>query len=199
MKLYEKEMTIPLIEGNKELLNYFSRYLSGNLSPNNTISPAPLKFAVTKTDDKGYHCELGILDDNDKRIDSIFNFRRRECEKTDKFNAVLVIPTGIDAVLGGHAVDAGALARLMASACDTLITHPNVVNGSDINELPDNDDQYAVRLWDKEDVISLAKIMEVKLTEKQVNDILGQIDRADDVKHGVKQEILGCYIASAVT
>lgn len=68
-----------------------------------------------------------------------------------------------------------------------------------INELPDGDDQYALRLWNKEDVTSLAKIMEVKLTEKQANDILGQIDRADDVKHGVKQEILGCYIASAVT
>jgi len=26
----------------------------------------------------------------------------------------------------------------LASACDTLVTHPNVVNASDINELPEN-------------------------------------------------------------
>jgi len=68
-----------------------------------------------------------------------------------------------------------------------------------INELPDGDDQYALRLWNKEDVLSLAKVMEVKLTEKLANDILCKIDYNFDVVHGVKQEILGCYIASAVT
>jgi hypothetical protein len=26
----------------------------------------------------------------------------------------------------------------MAASCDTLITHPNVVNAADINELPEN-------------------------------------------------------------
>jgi hypothetical protein len=30
------------------------------------------------------------------------------------------------------------VARLLASSCDNLITHPNVVNASDINELPEN-------------------------------------------------------------
>ena len=29
-------------------------------------------------------------------------------------------------------------AQLLASVCDTLITHPNVVNASDINEMPAN-------------------------------------------------------------
>jgi hypothetical protein len=50
----------------------------------------------------------------------------------------MVIPTGINCAIGGHAGDAGAMARLFASVCDTLILHPNVVNASDINELPDN-------------------------------------------------------------
>ena len=30
------------------------------------------------------------------------------------------------------------VARLLAESCDTLITHPNVVNASDINEMPEN-------------------------------------------------------------
>lgn len=54
------------------------------------------------------------------------------------FSVALLIPTGLGATLGGHAGDAGSVARLMASVCDTLITHPNVVNASDINEMTDN-------------------------------------------------------------
>lgn len=49
-----------------------------------------------------------------------------------------MIPTGINAELGGHSGDGGPLARLMASVCDTLITHPNVVNAADVNELTEN-------------------------------------------------------------
>jgi Protein of unknown function (DUF3326) len=48
------------------------------------------------------------------------------------------VPTGIDAAVGGHAGDAGPVARLLAAASDRLITHPNVVNGADINEMPEN-------------------------------------------------------------
>lgn len=51
---------------------------------------------------------------------------------------VLIVPTGIGAEIGGHAGDAGPVARLIGACCDKLILHPNVVNGSDINEMPDN-------------------------------------------------------------
>lgn len=54
------------------------------------------------------------------------------------FNAVLIIPTGIGCEIGGHAGDANPVAKLLASVCDTLILHPNVVNASDINEMPEN-------------------------------------------------------------
>jgi len=53
-------------------------------------------------------------------------------------NAVMIIPTGIGCEIGGHAGDATPSARLLASVCDTLIIHPNVVNASDIAELTDN-------------------------------------------------------------
>ena len=65
--------------------------------------------------------------------DSIFRFVRRKVENTDSFNAVLLVPTGIGAEIGGHAGDATPVAKLLAEACDTLVTHPNVVNASDFN------------------------------------------------------------------
>lgn len=51
---------------------------------------------------------------------------------------VLIIPTGIGAEIGGHAGDANPVCKLLAECCDRLITHPNVVNASDINEMPRN-------------------------------------------------------------
>ncbi len=53
-------------------------------------------------------------------------------------NIVLIIPTGIGAKIGGHAGDANPVCKLLASLSDTLVTHPNVVNASDINEMSDN-------------------------------------------------------------
>lgn len=51
---------------------------------------------------------------------------------------VMIVPTGVGAEIGGHAGDATPAAKLLAACCDTLITHPNVLNASDINEIPEN-------------------------------------------------------------
>lgn len=53
-------------------------------------------------------------------------------------NVVLIVPTGLGAEIGGHAGDANPVAKLIGRCCDKLITHPNVVNASDINEMPEN-------------------------------------------------------------
>ncbi len=53
-------------------------------------------------------------------------------------NVVLIVPTGIGAEIGGHAGDANPVAKLIGKCCDKLIVHPNVVNASDINEMPEN-------------------------------------------------------------
>jgi len=55
-----------------------------------------------------------------------------------EFIAVMIIPTGIGAKIGGHAGDATLPAHLLAGVCDTLIIHPNVVNAADLNEMPHN-------------------------------------------------------------
>lgn len=53
-------------------------------------------------------------------------------------NVVFIVPTGLGAAIGGHAGDATPAARLIGSVCDNIILHPNVVNASDINEMPAN-------------------------------------------------------------
>jgi hypothetical protein len=51
---------------------------------------------------------------------------------TANFTAVLLIPTGIGAEIGGYAGDALPIARSFASIVDCLITHPNVMNGANL-------------------------------------------------------------------
>lgn len=53
-------------------------------------------------------------------------------------NIVMIIPTGIGCEIGGHAGDATPAAKLLGACCDKIVLHPNVVNASDINEMPSN-------------------------------------------------------------
>lgn len=138
MLLYEKEIVIPRIKNHDGLLGYVSGEVLEKLAP----EEIPVRFAITRSNDNEYKCELGVLTEADTSFalqrDFIFKFAKRGYESFDEFNAVLLVPTGIGAEIGGHSGDAGPVARLLASACDNLITHPNVVNASDINELPEN-------------------------------------------------------------
>lgn len=137
MLLTEKELIIPLWPGNGSIISFLRQETLKRLRQDEI----PVRFAITETTDDFYLCENGILSNcASKKInsESVFGFSKRKTEDTTKFNAVLIIPTGIGAEIGGHAGDANPVARLLASACDTLITHPNVVNASDINELPEN-------------------------------------------------------------
>ncbi|MGB2861886.1 MAG: DUF3326 domain-containing protein [Sedimentisphaerales bacterium] len=138
MLLAEKEIDIPTPEDKISLLRFFYQAVNENLNGDDI----PVRFVVTQSDSHTYNCELGILKGiNDLSLPqptSIFEFVPRTVENTEKFNAVMIVPTGIGAEIGGHAGDAAPAARLLAESCDTLITHPNVVNASDINEIPDN-------------------------------------------------------------
>lgn len=48
------------------------------------------------------------------------------------YTAVLIVPTGVGAAIGGYAGDALPVARAIAQVADTLITHPNVMNGAQL-------------------------------------------------------------------
>lgn len=63
---------------------------------------------------------------------------RRKDHQDEKFAVVQVIPTGVRCEVGGFAGDACPATNLLASAADVVITHPNAVNASDINEMASN-------------------------------------------------------------
>ena len=138
MQLHEKRVSVPLAPGNRGLIEHIEKALSFRF----VDGEIPLRLAVTSIDDDHYHCEVGCLvgahPAEREGAHSIFEFRRRGAEKTDRFNVVFLVPTGIGAEIGGHAGDATPAAQLLASGCDHLVTHPNVVNASDINEIPAN-------------------------------------------------------------
>ena len=138
MLIFEKELEVPAAPGHRDLLNHFSSALRFRF----TDATIPVRFAITRSGAERYHCEIGILKGLDPsssdRPDSIFRFVPRKIENTANFNAVFLVPTGIGAEIGGHAGDAAPAAKLLSETCDVLVTHPNVVNASDINEIPDN-------------------------------------------------------------
>lgn len=101
-----------------------------------------VRFVVEEIKDHKYYCSISTIAGTP--INSQFQsdapkLASELATKDDgKFRVALVIPTGLGASVGGNAGDGGATARLMASVCDQLITHPNVVNASDFNEMTDN-------------------------------------------------------------
>jgi hypothetical protein len=134
LRLFEREVTVPATNGHARLLSELEQAIDHQI-PTDQI---PVRFAMSESSNESYRCEVGLLEGVTSSSPSIFDMTRRSAENTSEFNAVLVVPTGIGAEIGGHAGDATPVARLLASVCGNLITHPNVVNASDLNELPDN-------------------------------------------------------------
>jgi hypothetical protein len=136
MQISEERFRIPINSPRIGLLAYFQQSLCASLPE----GAQPIRFLISQTDDENYHAEVGVLPAAVGNVEesSIFGIRRREIEHQTAFNGVLLIPTGIGAEIGGHAGDATPVARLLAAACDTLVLHPNVVNASDLNEMPVN-------------------------------------------------------------
>ena len=134
MRLFEHELTQTATDGRIGTLDDIRSIIHGQMRDGQT----PIRFAVTESSRRSYRYEIGILDGTEPVGPSMFDLHPRGDEDTGAFNAVLVVPTGIGAEIGGHAGDATPVARLLASVCDTLITHPNVVNASDLNEMPAN-------------------------------------------------------------
>ncbi len=169
MRVYETQLNLKTTDKNIGLLEYFSNEVSANLAANTY----PIRFVVTKSDQHSYHAELGVLE-TDLAVnvpESIFRFSKRAVENTNQFNAVMLVPTGIGALIGGHAGDAAPVSRLLASVCDNLITHPNVVNASDINEMTDN------TLYVEGSVISRLLMGSVGLQKTRSNRVLTVIEK----------------------
>jgi len=138
VEAFEVELDLPAIAGHRSLLAHLGRAVLARLDTN----LLPIRLAVAGLSESGYRCELGVVaglqEDRMRRIPSIFDLRLRKARDESSFTTVFVVPTGIGASIGGHAGDATPAAQLLASVSDTLVTHPNVVNASDVNELPAN-------------------------------------------------------------
>lgn len=174
MFLEEREINLSNPGSDESLLDYLAETLGQRLA----AGEVPVRMAVTRIDDQGIQCELGVLCDGLAEVTrpthSIFDFQRRRYEHMDHFNAVLLVPTGIGAELGGHSGDAGPVSRLLGGACDCLITHPNVVNASDINELPANG------LYVEGSVIARLLMGTVGLQRVRSNRVLVVVDEHED-------------------
>ena len=134
---------------------------------------SPVRFAVTESDEGVWSCEVGYLADDLKR-ESIFESRKRRGDGDGSFNVVMLVPTGIGAEIGGHAGDATPSATLLASVCDTLVTHPNVLNASDLIQVPPN------ALYVEGSVISRLLMGTVGLRRTRANRVLVVIQDHDD-------------------
>lgn len=138
MELKENKISIPIPSFDQNIFKLLEEVIDSQLRSDE----APVRFVITAMNDKEIQCEFSILSGVEKELsaitNSIFQFNSRKIERTGSFNAVFLVPTGIGAEIGGHAGDATPVARVLAEVCDHLITHPNVVNASDINEIPEN-------------------------------------------------------------
>jgi len=137
MKVHETSLTAKITgkESAVELISTFGKAANEHAGLGNQV----VRFVVTGRSGNDFDCELGVFEmPPTAEQPALFDFRPRTESDDRDFNAVFLVPTGIGAEIGGHSGDSGPVGRLLAAACDNLITHPNVGNAADINELPAN-------------------------------------------------------------
>jgi hypothetical protein len=104
----------------------------------------PLRFAIVAVTSQEATIEVTLVRCPD---DDPFAGRLREIEllrprpkshQAMPFCAVQIIPTGVRCEFGGFAGDACPVTNLLAATVDVLLTHPNAVNASELNEMASN-------------------------------------------------------------
>lgn len=138
MRVSEIDFQLPCPPSNGSTLAWLAHQITGKLPAGEEL----VRLVVTESNQDFLKCEATSYQagENTHQITSgmALEFRKRQSENTGHFNVAMLIPTGIGAAIGGHAGDATPVAQLLATVCDRLIIHPNVVNASDINEMPAN-------------------------------------------------------------
>ena len=175
MRLVERSLQIP-IRWDRNILSDIRDSVSEHLGGDSI----PVRFIVSESSGRYMSVEVGVLEPTNSEtlpaMPDIFHLAKRSWENTDSFNAVFIVPTGIGAEIGGHAGDATPVARMLAQVCDTLITHPNVVNASDVNEMPDNG------LYVEGSVLSRLLMGTVGLRRTRSNRVLVALDAFHDAR-----------------
>ena len=170
LNLKELELELPIALDEKNVLTQVREALQSRL-PKDALS---LRFAITRSNESRMQCNVSCLFGSQgmaaNREADIFEFRMRRAEHTQSFNVVFLVPTGIGCEIGGHAGDATPACRLVSEVCDALIVHPNVVNASDINEMPSN------ALYVEGSVITRLLMGTVGLSPTRANRVLAVVD-----------------------
>ncbi|PKB63307.1 MAG: high light inducible protein [SAR202 cluster bacterium Io17-Chloro-G1] len=175
MRIVERSLQIPTC-WDRNILSDIRESVSEHLGGDSI----PVRFIVSESSGRYMSVEVGVLELTNSEplpaMPDIFHLAKRSWENTDSFNAVFIVPTGIGAEIGGHAGDATPVARMLAQVCDTLITHPNVVNASDVNEMPDNG------LYVEGSVLSRLLMGTVGLRRTRSNRVLVALDAFHDAR-----------------
>lgn len=126
--------------GQMPWLHAAGRGLESKLGP----GTYPLRFSIVAVESGHFVLEATVIE-FDRQNRHAVRFAeieilapRKKNFQAPPFVAVQVIPTGIRCAFGGYAGDAGPVTNLLASTVDFLVTHPNAVNASDLNEMADN-------------------------------------------------------------
>lgn len=140
-----------------------------------------IRFAITDKNNDKITCDYASVEDNTKfNIKNIFDFNPVTSKDETSFNVVNIIPTGIRADVGGNSGDGNAAAKLLAGVADTIITHPNVVNAADINEMTSN------TLYVEGSVLNRFIMGTVGLAKTRKNRILLIFDTNSDYYHNFR-------------
>jgi hypothetical protein len=104
----------------------------------------PLRFSIVDIRDKEIVIEVTTLRfgmDN-KYAEQLSQVElmtpKRKAFQASPYGVVQIVPTGVGCEIGGFAGDASPVTNLLASTVDFLVTHPNAVNASELNEMANN-------------------------------------------------------------
>src|SRR5215510_12824610 len=132
MKVASQQITMRNLFNGRSPLANLQKAVEEALGPDTT----PIRLSVTGKFRQEHRAEVEAvfpkIYGTSGQEASIFDYRQRTIGRTNAFNTVMLIPTGVDCVMGGHAGDATPASRLLAQVSDHLIVHPNVVNASDV-------------------------------------------------------------------
>lgn len=104
----------------------------------------PLRFSIIDANAREVVIESTIVRFNEGErycgtFDSIELLHpRRKLFPARPWGVVQIVPTGIRCEFGGFAGDASPVTNLLACGVDFLVTHPNAVNASELNEMAAN-------------------------------------------------------------
>ena len=121
--IYTKTFVIPK---NRNIENYILNEVNAH---NDDCGSVVLRYAIVDVSDKYVTVDASILE-NEFRLEHDHDI---PLTPNNKFAAVMIIPTGVRAEVGGYIADGTPVVNVLAGICDKVITHPNVLNGSFLN------------------------------------------------------------------